>query len=217
MKKMILFFFPALIFFAARSQQNMVHPALIPEPVTTSWQAGALRLTSAAVIQATDASAKPVAMALQSRLFAATGFKPSINSTTTTGTIHLRLNKKPDPVLGTEGYKLSVSSKEITITANEPAGLFYGCQTLYQLLPKEIESKTPVKNIQWQLPCVSITDYPRFGWRGLMFDVSRHFFTRQEVKDFIDQMVKYKYNLLHMHLTDDEGWRVEIKKPAPAY
>jgi hexosaminidase len=84
-------------------------------------------------------------------------------------------------------------------------------QTFLQLLPKDIESKTTVTGVRWQAPCVEITDYPRFGWRGLMLDVSRHFFTKQQVKDFIDEMVKYKYNLLHIHLTDDEGWRIEIK------
>ena len=84
-------------------------------------------------------------------------------------------------------------------------------QTLLQLLPKEIESATLVKNVNWQIPAVEVTDYPRFGWRGLMFDVSRHFFTKDEVKKFIDDMVKYKYNLLHWHLTDDEGWRIQIK------
>ena len=66
-------------------------------------------------------------------------------------------------------------------------------------------------HIKWEVPCVTITDYPRFGWRGLMFDVSRHFFTKKEVEQYIDQMVRYKYNLLHLHLTDDEGWRIEIK------
>src|SRR6202012_3898093 len=79
------------------------------------------------------------------------------------------------------------------------------------LLPAAIESKVVINRSSWQTPSVTITDYPRFGWRGLMLDVSRHFFTKQQVKDFIDEMVKYKYNLLHMHLTDDEGWRVEIK------
>jgi hexosaminidase len=80
-----------------------------------------------------------------------------------------------------------------------------------QLLPAEIESKTVAQNVKWQAPCVTITDYPKLGWRGLMFDVSRHFFTKKDVKDFIDQMSKYKYNLFHWHLTDDEGWRIEIK------
>ena len=128
------------------------------------------------------------------------------------------MNKKADDVIGKEGYQLLVAPKNIVIKANEPAGLFYGAQTLVQLFPKEIESAVPVKpappgcmNVKWEAPCVAITDYPRFGWRGLMFDVSRHFFTKKEVEQYIDQMVRYKYNLLHFHLTDDEGWRIEIK------
>ena len=80
-----------------------------------------------------------------------------------------------------------------------------------QLFPAEIEDSVLVKDIAWKAPCVEITDYPRFGWRGLMFDVSRHFFTKQEVEAYIDQMSKYKFNFLHLHLTDDEGWRIEIK------
>ena len=125
--------------------------------------------------------------------------------------IRFELNKIHDKELGDEGYRLSVKSTGIVITANKPAGLFYGAQTLWQLLPQEIESKTKVNGVNWQVPLVEITDYPRFAWRGLMFDVSRHFFTKKEVEDFIDLMVQYKFNLLHMHLTDDEGWRIEIK------
>jgi hexosaminidase len=84
-------------------------------------------------------------------------------------------------------------------------------QTLLQLFPKEIESASVATGVQWTAPAVEITDYPRFGWRGLMFDVSRHFFTKEDLKSYINQMVRYKYNLLHLHLTDDEGWRIEIK------
>jgi len=80
-----------------------------------------------------------------------------------------------------------------------------------QLLPTEIESKIVVSSTKWTVPCVTITDSPRFGWRALMVDVSRHFFTKDQIKTFIDNMVKYKYNLLHLHLTDDQGWRIEIK------
>ena len=80
-----------------------------------------------------------------------------------------------------------------------------------QLLPKEIESKTFVGGVSWKIPFANIQDTPRFAWRGLMFDVARHFFTKDQVKQFIDEMVAYKYNLLHLHLTDDEGWRIEIK------
>jgi hexosaminidase len=114
-------------------------------------------------------------------------------------------------VIGKEGYHLSVKTTGIVISAGDPAGLFYGAQTLWQLLPQEIESKSKNPGVKWQAPILEITDYPRFAWRGLMFDVSRHFFTKKEVEDFIDVMVQYKFNLLHMHLTDDEGWRVEIK------
>lgn len=121
------------------------------------------------------------------------------------------LNPIENPTIGKEGYQLAINTKGIVIKANQAAGLFYGVQTLMQLLPNEIESKSKIKNIKWTVPNVKITDYPRFGWRGLMFDVSRHFFAKQDVKQYIDAMVRYKYNLLHLHLADDEGWRIEIK------
>jgi hexosaminidase len=131
------------------------------------------------------------------------------NTSGNSGNIRLILVK--DHQLGEEGYKLNVAPSGINIHANTSAGLFYGVQTLYQLLPKQVEGKQIAQNISWSVPSVSITDYPRFKWRGLMFDVTRHFFTKEEVKGFIDNMVKYKYNLLHLHLSDDQGWRVEIK------
>ena len=153
---------------------------------------------------------------LKARLGVPTGYTVTVTTQPRTdATIRLVLNKTAETTLGTEGYYLSVTPEAILIRANQPAGLFYGIQTLLQLLPKEIESKAAVNRTSWPVPCVTITDYPRFGWRGLMLDVSRHFFTKEEVKGFIDQMVKYKFNLLHMHLTDDEGWRVEIKGLAP--
>jgi hexosaminidase len=99
--------------------------------------------------------------------------------------VKLFLNTVVDKKLGSEGYHLSVTTSHITIRANQPAGLFYGVQTLLQLLPKEIESKTLVKDVHWQIPSVEITDYPKLGWRGLMFDVARHFFTKEEVKQYI--------------------------------
>jgi hexosaminidase len=134
-----------------------------------------------------------------------------VSQTAAGAAIQLVQNKTADKTLGSEGYRLSVKPSGVTITANAPAGLFYGVQTLLQLFPKEIESTTAVSGVAWQVPGVEVTDYPRFGWRGLMFDVSRHFFTKDEVKRYIDDMVRYKFNLLHLHLTDDEGWRIEIK------
>ena len=126
------------------------------------------------------------------------------------GSIQFNLNKAPVAQIGKEGYILESSPKGVVIAANAPAGLFYGMQTLLQLLPKEIESKTAI-NMTWTMPSVKITDYPRFGWRGIMLDVSRNFFTKEEVKLYIDQIAKYKYNTFHWHLTDDNGWRIEIK------
>jgi len=115
------------------------------------------------------------------------------------------------PVANPEGYELLINTDKITITARTAAGVFYGIQTLLQLLPPEVEGNDKTGQMIWQLPCQRITDYPRFAWRGLMFDVSRHFFTPDEVKQYIEQMVRYKFNVLHLHLTDDHGWRIEIK------
>ncbi len=126
-------------------------------------------------------------------------------------TIDVILNKKLQTELGNEGYILEVNQNNIKLTANEPAGIFNGFQTLKQLIPIEkISSENKTSN-QIKIKGCKITDYPRFGWRGLMLDVSRHFFSVEDVKAYIDQMSQYKYNVFHWHLTDDEGWRIEIK------
>ena len=109
-----------------------------------------------------------------------------------------------------EGYRLRVTTKEVTIQAQTTAGLFYAFQTLRQLLPPLIESRTVVANRTWNIPVIEINDAPRFTYRGLMLDVARHFFPVADVKRFIDLMAMHKYNYLHMHLTDDQGWRVEL-------
>ncbi len=115
-----------------------------------------------------------------------------------------------DTTLGAEGYRLSVTPKGVTVTAQEPAGIFYGMQTLLQLLPEEIKSPVLAEGVAWTVPAVEIADRPRFGWRGMMLDVSRHWFTKEEVKRFIDEMAEYKMNRFHWHLTDDQGWRIQI-------
>lgn len=202
---LVVCFAPFLLF---AQSQNAV--SIIPQPVSVAVKTGYFQLPTTIRISAPEqADVKNVTDYLKNKLQIATGYKVWEGNFSIG--IHLMLNKTKDAILGTEGYNLSVMPNDIIIKANEAAGLFYGVQTLLQLLPKEIESKTAVNGVNWQVPCIEITDYPRFAWRGLMLDVSRHFFTKQEVKDFIDNMVKYKFNLLHMHLTDDEGWRVEIK------
>ena len=125
--------------------------------------------------------------------------------------IVLSIYKKPDLSLGDEGYVLKVTPQKILLSANKPQGLFYGIQTLRQLLPPANKNQLANKNFQYKIPCATIIDYPRFGYRGLMLDVSRHFFSKEFVMKYIDEMAKYKLNVFHWHLTDDNGWRIEIK------
>jgi hexosaminidase len=117
-----------------------------------------------------------------------------------------------DDSLGKEGYQLSVTENSVVVKAKEPAGLFYGMQTINQLLPAEIESDMKTDNIAWQIPAVEITDKPRFTWRGMHLDVCRHFVSIDFIKKYIDNMAMHKLNTFHWHLTEDQGWRLEIKK-----
>jgi hexosaminidase len=192
---------------------NAPEVSIIPEPVSVIKSEGHFVLPDNVTIQApANAELKQAIAFLQERLSVPTGSFVSVVSTPlANATIKLILNERANNTLGKEGYQLSVTANHITIKANKAAGLFYGVQSLVQLFPAAIESKEQEDDVNWIAPCVEITDYPRVGWRGLMFDVARHFFTKAEVKQYIDAMVRYKYNLLHLHLTDDEGWRIEIK------
>ena len=129
-------------------------------------------------------------------------FKPE--NTTTQAEKAIQLALVDDPSLGDEGYKLTIDSDGISLRAYRPAGLFYASQTLTQLLGMP-------QNSTLSLPTLSITDSPRFPWRGAMLDVARHFFGVEDVKHYIDLLAAYKINVLHLHLTDDQGWRIEIK------
>jgi hexosaminidase len=211
MKKSILSlcsFFICIIAFCQEKKEI----AIIPEPMKIVETSGEFLLPQNINIDAgTQPEMKQTVAFLQDRLSVPTGYHVTVSNASSDAIIHLLLNKTADNEIGNEGYRLSVLPKEITIKANQPAGLFYGVQTLVQLFPKEIEGKELMKNVVWSAPCVEITDYPRFGWRGLMFDVARHFFSKEDVEKYIDQMARYKFNLLHLHLTDDQGWRIEIK------
>jgi len=118
-----------------------------------------------------------------------------------------------DPALATEEYSLNVQNDRIYITAAEDNGFFYAFQTLKQLLPRNVMAGVPDTDVkQWNIPCVVIKDKPRFGWRGFMLDEGRHFYGKEEVKKILDVMAAYKMNRFHWHLTEDQGWRIEIKK-----
>jgi hexosaminidase len=191
-------------------------PAVIPQPQSMERAEGSFKLTSDVVV-ATDKASKDTGKFLAERLRQSTGY-----------TIKIKVRKKPDQTfrgsvillttenakaeLGAEGYELSVTPGGITISAPTQVGLFYGVQALLQLLPPEILSSKAVKDFDCEIPCVKISDAPRFPWRGLMLDVSRHFFTKQEVKEILNVMALHKLNTFHWHLVDDHGWRIEIKK-----
>ncbi len=182
---------------------------IIPQPVEVQPSDGSFTLTNNSTIGYDSQDCRKIADMLSERLNHSTGFsiKPQQDKA---GSIQFILNKVAVPQIGKEGYTLDASAKGVIISANAPAGLFYGMQTLLQLFPKEVESKSAV-NTALTIPSVKITDYPRFGWRGIMLDVSRNFFTKEEVKQYIDEIARYKFNTLHWHLTDDNGWRIEIK------
>ena len=208
MKKIILLAAILSSLLTAFSQNDI---SIIPEPVKLTRSGGEFVLPSKISIGADQNPGLRQAIAdLRARLTIPTGYHVDL-SNSQSATISIHLNKDAVPELGNEGYRLNVTSKNVTITANQPAGIYYGVQSFLQLLPAEITSDSLVKNIKWMAPCMSVTDYPRFGWRGLMLDVSRHFFTKEEVKKYINEMSAYKYNVLHLHLSDDQGWRIEIK------
>lgn len=211
MKKIFLFFLICTNM-TGFSQSNDWGIALIPQPVSLEKQRGSFELPDQLTIHTgNNAELKRLANGLADRIGMTTGRKVVVNETVDLQSNGISLVLAANKSIPTEGYQLNVSTTHIVLEAADPAGVFYGIQTLLQLLPKEIESKSKVEKTKWEIPAVKISDHPRFGWRGLMLDVSRHFFTKEQVKQFIDDMVKYKFNLLHWHLTDDQGWRIEIK------
>jgi hexosaminidase len=186
--------------------------SVIPLPVSVQKGDGHFLLTpnTTIYVPAKQSDLLSVATYLADELAPATGFKLKANEGTGTG-IQFEIAPKTEAQLGAEGYILQVNSGKITISANAPAGFFYGVKTLLQLLPREIEGDQAASGVSWRIPSVTIRDYPRFAWRGIMLDVSRHFFSKEYVKKYIDQLARYKFNRLHLHLTDDNGWRIEIK------
>ncbi len=185
---------------------------IIPKPVKCVSTGGVFTLTADTVIVAAGA-AEPVGRRLAAALAPATGFWPKVvaESTRDAGVIRLRIERGLAS-LGTEGYRLSVTPRQVTIRAPQPAGLFYGTQSLRQLLPPAIFREAAVPGVDWTIPCVEIEDYPRFPWRGMMLDTCRHFMPKEFIKKFIDLLALHKYNTFHWHLTEDQGWRIEIKR-----
>ncbi|MBC7596929.1 MAG: beta-N-acetylhexosaminidase, partial [Kineosporiaceae bacterium] len=177
---------------------------LIPRPSTLLFESGEFVIDSRTAIAAPP-GLQAVALLLRGALAPATGFPLPLASD---GNIRLAI----DQGIGLEGYRLHASDAVVTILGGDTAGLFYGVQTLLQLLPPDIYRRARVAEIRWAIPAVKVGDRPRFGWRGIMLDVARHFLTKHEVFRFLDLMAMHRLNRLHLHLTDDQGWRVQILK-----
>lgn len=188
-------------------------PAIVPRPLAVQPGRGLfeLRRTARIVVAGEDDGARRVAALLAGALRPATGFRlpVTIRGKAEEGDVGLVL-RPGDRALGDEGYRLSVETGRVTLAARTPAGLFRGIQTLRQLLPPALESSTRRRG-PWRLPVVTIHDRPRFAWRGMMLDVGRHFFGVAEVERLVDLLALYKLNRLHLHLTDDQGWRLAIR------
>ncbi len=183
---------------------------LIPKPNSITSKPGEFTLSDSTTINSAP-ELQSLADYLSAQLQHFTGLK--LNLTTPgqeKGGISLKLNT--DESLGMEGYELSISADGIQLRAHQPAGLFHAIQTLLQMVPAgSSASLRPSTELRTSLPAVSIRDTPRFEWRGVMLDVARHFFSVEDVKRFIDLIAHYKVNRLHLHLSDDQGWRIEIK------
>ena len=189
-------------------------PRVVPAPASLVVNAGApfdLNRTTTIAVDASNPEASQIAEALAALVRPSTGFPLPIGAPGAPASNVISLSLDPGrSALGEEGYELRVTSDAVTLVASRPAGLFHGVQTLRQLLPTAIESEMGVDRATWPIPALTIVDQPRFAWRGAMLDVSRHFFTPREVKQYIDILALYKMNVLHLHLADDQGWRIQI-------
>jgi len=203
-----LFFFLLL---SARflSAQSLIN--IIPKPQNLQESKGSFIISPATVIVVKD-NLLIQADQLKHYLEPALGFDLAIAAKAVqNNVIEIRLDKTLSK-LGEEGYQLNIEPQKITLIALNEKGIVWGIQTLRQLLPDQILRQATVKGMEWKIPCLKIEDQPRFKWRGLMLDCSRTFIAKEQIKKYLEQMSLYKMNVLHMHLTDDQGWRLEIKK-----
>jgi hexosaminidase len=217
--------FAALVLLLLTGAASAAPPALIPLPQLLQTNTGVFTLCPTQAVPGVpaiapvkilvDGAGRETAEYLAVILFKSTGCQFEIATNSGAAPVAqaiLLTTNSALAELGAEGYELTVATNSVVIRAPATAGLFYGVQSLLQLLPPEIYAQLPVTSTTWTAPCVYIKDAPRFPWRGWMLDSVRHFFNVDEVKQMIDAMVITKLNVLHWHLDDDSGWRIEIKK-----
>ncbi len=186
---------------------------LIPLPASITPGDGTYNLTPEAAIAVTPGTAENMRFGqmLAERLVRATGFRLPLLTTSAglpKGSILLNMSRL-DASHGEEGYEVRVEPERLTLTARQPAGMFHGVQTVRQLFPATLETGSKTAG-PWPIQACVIRDKPRFAWRGFMLDVARHFFNAADVRRLIDLLAYYKFNILHLHLTDDQGWRLMV-------
>jgi hexosaminidase len=210
MKKIILL---SLLIMASLTAfpQSKQEISLVPAPAKIQINTGNFVIdANTQIVLTPDNQEMRQAVDILSRLFrTAAGFRLTVSDKPATG--NAITCKLVSTIANAEGYRLSVKKIGISIEAKTPAGVFYAIQTVRQLLPFQIE-RNYLSNTQWTVPCVEIEDEPRFVHRGLMLDVCRHFMPKEAVMRFIDMLAYHKMNRFHWHLTEDQGWRIEIKK-----
>ncbi len=200
----------------ANSSTQLAEVAIIPKPFSVVSGKGSFALTDKSKICAVshNIEVNKIGSLLRNKLRPATGFMLPLIETADqkgTGNIYLVLSQSSISALGDEGYQLTITPDRIEVLANKSAGLFNGIQTLRQLFSDKIEALTHQSD-SWIIPAGVIRDFPEYAYRGFMLDVARHFFSVADVKHYIDLASMYKMNVFHIHLSDDQGWRIEIKK-----
>jgi len=192
--------------------------SVIPKPERLDMRPGSFAITpdTKIILGTADAQSADVARYFAERIKKVSGIELQVlPSTSRPERNAIILTESTKPGYSAEGYGLEISPELVILKAAGPRGFFYGVQTLFQLLPPAVYSEGNVPdaaNVVWSLPCLKIADSPRFAWRGMLLDVSRHFFSKEFVKEYIDFLAMHKMNTFHWHLTDDQGWRVEIKR-----
>jgi hexosaminidase len=197
-----------------KTPSDLSKESIIPKPVSiiSTGDYFTLKAGSVIFIQGESVEIKKIGQFLADRLNPSSGLGIEVKSTNqppTSGNIYLTLSGA-DEKLGEEGYELIINKNMVKLSARGAAGLFRGIQTIRQILPPNIELLTK-QDGPWRIPTGTIIDYPAYSYRGAMLDVARHFFGVSDVKRFIDLLACYKMNFLHLHLSDDQGWRIEIK------
>ncbi len=186
--------------------------SIVPVPESLTVGSGRFTLTAGTVVWA-DAATADVARRFAALVAPATGFAlpVRVGGTPAGRAIVLRRDTRLTR-LGAEGYELTVTPRQVTVRARERAGVFYALQTVRQLLPPEVFREARVDSVPWTIPAVRVVDRPRFSWRGAHLDVGRHFMPKEFVKKYIDLLALHKLNSFHWHLTEDQGWRLQIRK-----